>query len=288
MRNLRLYLAALPVLVLSTIAAQAQNFQKSYAISGKASLTISVGDASLELHSCGGCRTVSVNVEWRDRKPSDFDLTEFQTGDHVNFELKEKPHMGFHISMGNHHEPQVTVETPSELDLQGRTADGSLHVSGIEGNLELHTADGGVDISDVGGSLRLTASDGGIHMHNVTGTLESRSSDGHVTIDGTFTALQVHTSDGGLDLTVGEGSHLTTASRIQSSDGQVTVKMPRSLAVDLDVHTSDGNINCELPLTMEGYNSAHSSGHNLRGHLNSGGVPLEIHTSDGNVKIEAL
>jgi hypothetical protein len=55
--------------------------------------------------------------------------------------------------------------------------------------------------------------------------------------------------------------------------------------VDLDVHTSDGQINCALPLTMEGYNSAHSSGHTLRGHLNGGGVPLTIHTSDGNVTI---
>jgi len=285
--------ACLPALALAAgicISAQAgaQDWQKSYPVSGKASLTVSSGDASVDLRSCGACRAVSVRVEWMDRKPADFTLTEFQTGDHVSFELKEKPRLGIHISMGNYHEPRVTVETPTALDLEARTSDGGLHVSGVQGNLELHTSDGGVDVEDVGGSLRLTASDGSIKIHNVTGTLESRSSDGYATIDGKFTALQVHTSDGNLDLTMAEGTQLAGASRIESSDGRVTVKLPRTLAADLDVHTSDGRISCELPLTMEGYNSAHSSGHNLRGHLNAGGVPLAIQTSDGNVTIAAI
>jgi hypothetical protein len=268
--------------------ASGEDWQKSYPISGKASLTISTGDAGVELRACGECREVRVRVDWRDRKPSDFILTESQTGDHVSFELKEKPHLGLHMVVGDWHEPQVTVETPSLLDLEARTSDGGLRVSGIQGSLQLHTSDGKVDVEDVGGSLRLTASDGSIRIHNVTGTLESRSSDGHVTVDGRFTAVQVHTSDGNLDLTLNEGTKLTGSSRIESSDGRVSVRVPRALAADLDVHTSDGRINCSLPLTMEGYNSNGSSGHDLRGRLNAGGAELAIHTSDGSVTIGAL
>jgi hypothetical protein len=264
----------------------ASDWQKSYPISGKASLTLSTGDASVDLHSCGDCRAIQVVVDWRDRRPSDFAVNEFQTGDHVNFELKEKVHFNFHI--GNWREPQVTVETPAALDLEARTSDGALKVNGVQGTIELHTSDGAVDVNDVSGTMRLTASDGSIHIHNVTGTLESHSSDGHATIDGKFTALIVHTSDGGLDLTLNEGSALNTLSRIEGSDGSVRVRLPRTLAVDLDVHTSDGSIKCDLPVTMSGYDSSHSSGHNLRGHVNGGGVPLEIHTSDGSVSIEAL
>jgi DUF4097 and DUF4098 domain-containing protein YvlB len=293
MRVLRLVLICVPALALMAGAfASAQagggDWQKAYPVSGKASLTLSSGDASVEVRSCGGCREVRVRVEWRDRKLGDFTLNEFQSGDHVNFELKEKPHLGIHFQMGNVQEPHVTVETPAALDLEARTADGGLKVSGVQGSLELHTSDGAVDVEDVGGSVRLTASDGSIKIHNVTGTLDSRSSDGQATVEGRFTSLQVHTSDGNLDVTVADGSQLSTASRIESSDGRVTVRLPRTLAVDLDVQTSDGQINCALPLTMEGFNSAHSSGHNLRGHLNAGGVPLTIHTSDGNVTIAAL
>lgn len=264
----------------------AGDWQKSYSVSGKASLTLSTGDASVDLHSCGDCHAIQVQVDWRDRHSSDFTINEFQTGDHVNFELKEKVHFGFHI--GNVREPQVTVETPESLDLQARTSDGALKVNGVQGTVELHTSDGSVDVSDVGGALRLTASDGSIHIHNVTGTLDSHSSDGHATIDGKFTALMVHTSDGGLELTLNEGTQLDTLSRVEGSDGSVRVRLPRSLAVDLDVHTSDGSIKCDFPVTMSGYDSSHSSGHNLRGHVNGGGVPLEIHTSDGSVSIEPL
>ena len=258
---------------------------KSYTVSGKASVTLATGDAGTEVRSCGECREVRVRVEWRERKPGDFTVNEFQSGDHVNFELKEKPHLGIHFVVGSFREPQVTVEAPAALDLEARTADGALKVSGVQGTLQLHTSDGAVDIGDVGGAVRLTASDGSIKIHNVTGTLESRSSDGHATIDGKFTALAVHTSDGNLDLTVADGSQFSTASSVESSDGKVIVRLPSKMAVDLDVHTSDGQIDCKLPLTMEGYNTAHSSGHNLRGHLNGGGVPLNIHTSDGNVTI---
>jgi hypothetical protein len=292
MLNLRLVVKSLPALALMAgvcAFAQSGDWQKSYPVSGKASLFVSTGDASLELGSCGDCRAVKIGIDWRDRKADDYTLTESQTGDHVSFELKEKMHLGIHISMGNRREPHVTVETPTHLDLEARTSDGGLKVSGVEGSLELHSGDGAVDVSDVAGSLRLTASDGSISLHNVTGTLESRTSDGHATIDGKFTALQVHTSDGGLDLTVADGSQLSSASRIESSDGRVTIRLPRSLAVDLDIHTGDGHLTCDLPLTMEGYNSSHSGdGHNLRGHLNAGGVPLEIHTGDGNVTIAAL
>jgi len=290
MRLLRLFPVCVPALALvagAIASAQAGggDWQKSYPVSGKASLTLSSGDASVEVRSCGECREVRIRVEWHDRKPADYDVNQFQSGDHVNFELKEKPHMGIHFEIGNRHEPHVTVETPVTLDLQARTSDGAVTVSGVQGSLELHTSDGAVDVEDVGGSVRLTASDGSIKIHNVTGTLESRSSDGHASVEGKFTALQVHTSDGNLDVTLDEGSQLNTASRIESSDGHVTVRLPHAMAIDLDVHTGDGKINCELPLMVEGYNSAHSSGHNLRGHLNAGGVPLTIHTSDGNVTI---
>ncbi len=290
MRMLRFVSFGFPALALVagvSASAQTADWQKSYQISGKASLTLSTGDASVEVRSCNDCREVRIRLEWRDRKPGDFILNEFQNGDHVNFELKEKP-PGIHWVMGRFREPQLTVETPAAIDLEARTADGGLNVSGVRGNLELHTNDGSVDVEDVAGAVRLTASDGSIKLHHVTGTLESRSSDGQATVEGKFTALQVHTSDGNLDLTVADGSQLNTASRIESSDGRVTVRLPRTLAVDLDVHTSDGHIDCALPLTMDGYNSGHGSGQNLRGHLNGGGVLLTVHTSDGNVAIQAL
>jgi hypothetical protein len=262
--------SVLIILATSFASAQSGDWQKIYPVAGKPSVNLSTGDAAVEVHPCGDCRAVKIAVDWRDRRPSDFILKESEAGDQVIFQLNEKSQIGIHFTMGNSHSPRVTVETPTVLDLQ------------------LHTSDGAVDVHDVTGTLRLVASDGAIKIHNVTGTLESRSSDGHATIDGKFTALQVHTSDGNLDLTLADGTKLNTASRVESSDGQVTVHLPRTMAVDLDIHTGDGHINCTLPVMVEGYNSNRESGHNLRGHLNGGGIPLAVHTSDGNVTINSL
>ncbi len=289
MKSLRLSVFALTASVVFTFAPTARadsDWQKTYPISGKASVTTTSGDASTEIRACGDCKEVRIRVEWNDRHSADYTVTEFQSGDHVNFELREKHSIGFHISVGNRHEPHVTVETPSSADLEARTADGGLKVSGINGNLQLHTSDGSLDAWDVTGALHLVSSDGSIHIHNASGTLESRSSDGHVQIDGRFSGVQVHTSDGGLELTLAEGSQLTTASRVESSDGSVSIHLPRNLAADLDLRAGDGHLNCKLPLVMEGYDS--KSDHNIRGKLNGGGVPLSIHTHDGNATIDAL
>jgi DUF4097 and DUF4098 domain-containing protein YvlB len=287
MRSLRLFAITVQALGIAAFAATVtaqSDWQKSYPVSGKPSLTVSSGDASMEVHSCG-CREIRIRVQWNDRHADEYTINEFQSGDHVNFELKEKQRFGFHVGMG-HHEPRVTVETPGELDLEARTADGSLKIYGVNGTIALHTSDGGVDVSDVSGAVRLVANDGSIRIHNVTGTLESRSSDGHVSIDGKLSAVQVHTSDGALELTLAEGSQLTTSSRIEASDGSVKVRLPRTMAADLDIHTGDGHIDCQLPLTMNGYTSG--GGHNIRGRLNAGGTPLTIHTGDGSVTIAAL
>ena len=282
-----LALSALTFIALTPAARADADWQKTYSVSGKPSLTFSTGDTSAEVHSCGDCREIRIRVEWNDRHPSDYNLTEFQSGNTVNFQLREKSGFGFHIQFGNRHSPQVTFETPASLDLEARTGDGSLKVYGVQGDLQLHTSDGAMDVSDVGGALRIEASDGSIHVHNASGTLESHSSDGSVHIDGRFTGVQVRTSDGSLELNLNEGSHLTTASSVEASDGRVVVRVPKSLAADLEIHTGDGHFDCDLPLVMNGYTSR-GGGHDIRGRLNAGGVPFTIHAQDGNVTVTSL
>lgn len=261
-----------------------EDWQKSYPVSAKPALTIGTGDASTEVQSCATCHEVRIRVQWNDRRPEDYAIIESQAGDHVNFELKEKQR--FHVSIGNRREPRVLVEVPKEMDLEAHTSDGGLKVYGIEGTISLHTSDGGVEVVDVSGAIRLVASDGSIRMHNVTGTLESRSSDGNVMIDGTLSGVQVHTSDGSLDLMLAEGSQLTTASRVETSDGNVKIRLPKTLSADIELHAGDGHIDCQLPMTMNGYTSG--GGHNISGKLNAGGTQLTIHTRDGNVTVGAL
>jgi hypothetical protein len=261
------------------------DWQKSYSLNGSPSLTIETSDSGLEIRPCGDCKEIRIQVQTGGRTLNDYILEEHQDQDHVYFSLKEKPRV-FHISWKPERGARVTVEAPAKLGLDARVADGNLSARGLSGDLQVHAGDGSVELEDTQGSLRLTASDGNITIHNGRGTLDAHASDGHMKIDGEFTAVQLHTSDGTLDFALAPGSQLAAASRIESSDGNVSIRVPQNLAADVDVSSSDGRIDCSLPLTMDHYNS--DSGHHLHGHLNSGGVPLSIHTSDGNVNIAAL
>jgi hypothetical protein len=276
-------LAAMPVL-----AQDADHlWTKSYSITGKPTLNLEIGDAAVQISSCGTCREIRIKAEAQGAKLSDYRLEESQTGDQVHFLFKEKPHIGVHITWHNER-TRVTVETPTELTLEAKTGDGTVSVSGLTGDLGLTTGDGNVTADHLSGKLRLKSSDGHVTITNSTGALEARTSDGNLTVDGVFNAVTLHTSDGKLDVSLRDGTKLSEASSIQASDGSVTVRLPQGFAADLDVHTSDGHLDCALPLTMDHYDSKEGGGHNLHGKLNGGGTPLTIHTSDGNVKIEQI
>jgi hypothetical protein len=264
--------------------ANGHDWQKTYSVSGSPSLAIETGDSSVDLHSCGDCKEIRIQVH-SERDLNDYRLEEHQDGDHVFFLLKEKPHIGFHVEWKSSR-TQVNIETPSHLDLDAKTSDGNFAARELTGSVQVHAGDGSVTLEDVHGDLRLSTSDGNVAIRRATGTLEARGSDGHMQIDGQFTAVQLHTSDGNLDLTLAPGSKLNAASHVNTSDGHVILHVPATLAADLDVSTSDGRVDCSLPLTMDHYDSG--SGNHLHGHLNGGGTPLSVHTSDGNVRIVAL
>jgi DUF4097 and DUF4098 domain-containing protein YvlB len=282
-----LALAVAATLTFASLPASAQltghDWQKTYPLRGTPTLTVETGDSGLDIHSCGECKEIRVQVH-ATRDLSEYRLQEHQDGDRVFFSLKEKPHIA-HFNWRNEAGTKVTVEAPTHLDLEVKASDGNFTARELTGKLQVHAGDGSVTLEDVHGDLHLGTSDGNVVVRRATGTLEARGSDGHMQIDGQFSAVQLHTSDGDLEFTLAPGSQLSAASRIESSDGQVVLHVPSTLAADLDISTSDGHLDCALPLTMDHYDS---SGNHLRGHLNGGGTALSVHTSDGNVKIAAL
>ncbi|WP_353073048.1 DUF4097 family beta strand repeat-containing protein [Tunturiibacter gelidoferens] len=273
----------------SAVFAQSSDhdWQKVYAVGGgSASLTVETGDSGLEIHSCGDCKEIRVHVE-STQKLSEYSIEEHQEGDHVFFGIKEKPH-SFRVLWNESRRTKVTVETPAKLDLDAKVADGNLSARDLTGRVQIHAGDGSVELDNIKGDVHLVASDGSVSLHNAVGTIDARGSDGNMKIDGQFTMVQLETSDGNLDFTLAPGSQLTGASRIKSSDGRVSIRLPQALSADMDVATGDGHLNCTLPLTMDHYDSRESGGHHLHGHLNNGGVPFSIHASDGNVSITTL
>src|ERR1700683_1197044 len=260
---------------------------KSYPVTGKPTLTVETSDASVTFQSCGQCHEWRIPVDVVGRKLRHDRLEEGQSGDEVHFVFKELPHIGVHI-VWHREQTQVTVESPAQLTLQARTSDGNVALSGLQGDLNLTTGDGNVDLDHVSGDLRIKSGDGQVKISDADGSIDARTSDGNLSVDGNFHGFALHTSDGTLELSLRDGTRLTEASSIQSSDGAVTLHVPQNFAADLNVHSSDGHVDCARPLTMDHSHSNGGEGRELHGKLKGGGRPLTIHTSDGNVKISQL
>jgi DUF4097 and DUF4098 domain-containing protein YvlB len=288
--SLRLLFSALLMApLLSTGAATAQSdtvWDKSYSVAAQPTLIVSVGDSQLNIHSCGSCNAVHIHVIAENTSLSRYKLEENQSGDTIHFSLKEKPQMGFHTNW-HHSSVHVDVETPAQITLDASCADGNLTAADLRGSLNIHTSDGNQELDRLSGDLKLRSSDGHLRLHSGAGNLEAKTSDGNLDISGAFTALQLHSSDGSMTVELAEGSRLSADSQIESHDGSVSLRLPKSFPAELAVTTSDGSIQSSLPLVVDGYNSK-SDGHAIRGKFNGGGSLLTIHTSDGSVHLTTL
>jgi len=284
-------IAAAAIFTSAAFAQTDNHWDKSYTLSGQPTLVLRTGDSNLNIKSCGSCHAVRVTVDSPKRKLSDFVLEEDQSGNTIHFSLKEKAHFGGHVTMHiswSDSPVNVTVETPANLTLHAETEDGNLNATGLNGAISLRSSDGHQTIAEVSGTLRVDSSDGSVDLRGIAGTLDAHTSDGTLNISGKLDGLNVSSSDGRVNLELASGSILKNDSNLRSSDGTVTVKLPKDLAANLDISTSDGKIDCNLPLALDGFHSKGESDHSVRGRLNAGGPTLTIRTSDGAVHLSAL
>jgi DUF4097 and DUF4098 domain-containing protein YvlB len=82
-------------------------------------------------------------------------------------------------------------------------------VDGVSGEVELRTGDGSIDVTGAKGRLRAETGDGRIRVDDFQGDAEARTGDGRITLDGNFTRLAARTGDGTISLSLPEGANAT-------------------------------------------------------------------------------
>jgi len=96
----------------------------------------------------------------------------------------------------------LDVYVPRRANVNVKSGDGRLRLSGIEGEIELNTGDGSVEVSDSKGQLRAETGDGRVRIFNFDGTATVKTGDGRISLDGRFTQLSARTGDGAISLTL--------------------------------------------------------------------------------------
>jgi DUF4097 and DUF4098 domain-containing protein YvlB len=258
----RLSLAIFAASVIAVLPAHADEWSKTYNLSGKPELRIETSDANIRVTTWDQ-HTIEAKVLTSHYKIGEggIRVEERQTGDSVEIDV-HYPHHNFTVDWGNHR-VDVIIQMPREGRVNLRTGDGKIDIAGLKGEMDLHTGDGSENLEGVDGKL-----------HATTG-------DGHITAHGRFDELELKTGDGHVEVRATGGSSLAAGWRLETGDGNVSLEVPGELAADVDLHTSDGHIDLDMPITTEGKIRQNE----VRGKLNGGGSLLTIRTGDGSIHL---
>lgn len=281
--SLLLLAAAAALLVTSPAMAGTDHTSRTYHVTGRPDLHLVAEDGHVQVRP-GPPGEIQIDVEtegWRIGNGG-VRIQESQSGNHVDFEVREPRHWGLGFSLEIRKRVTISVVVPPELDLNVVTGDGSVEVGDLRGRLMIHTGDGRVAATNLSGETELESGDGSIEALGIEGELSGKTGDGHIRVQGRFESLRVHSGDGPVLVVVEPGSKVSDEWRLSSGDGSLTLRLPHDLRADLEATTGDGHISSDLPLLMSGT----ITGHSVHGRLNGGGGPLTLHTGDGSIRIE--
>jgi hypothetical protein len=281
-----------------TPRAQAEDWTKSYTVSGRAQVRVETNDGAVQIYT-GDTKQVDFRVLYDGYEMNKtLHVDSRQDGDSVQINARVNGHWGF--SWGNNHRNiRIEVHMPKDADLQIDTGDGSVTTQSVNGKVKIHTGDGSVRAQEVSGDvdidtgdgsitvdgakgdIRLRTGDGHIDARNLDGKVDAMSGDGHIKLDGRLDALSVKTGDGSIDARLQPGSKVNSSWSIRTGDGSVDIVLPADLQANIDASTNDGHISLGIPVTVEGT----FSNSQIHGKMNGGGQPLVIHTGDGSIRL---
>jgi hypothetical protein len=243
--------------------AHADDWSKTYTLTGKPDLRVETSDANIHV-STWDQNTIEAKVATMRYKIGDegIRIEEHQTGDRVEIYVHYPHSHGVTVDWGQHR-VEINIQMPRE------------------GRVDLHTGDGKIELSNFKGEMQVRSGDGSQEINGVDGKLQALTGDGHIHADGRFDELDLKTGDGRVEARAATGSALATGWRLESGDGTITLEVPDNLAADVDLHTGDGHIDLDMPITTEGKIREGE----VRGKLNGGGNLLVIHTGDGSIRL---
>jgi Putative adhesin len=278
--------------------AQAEEWTKSYPVSGRAQVRVDTNDGAVQIYTADS-HQVDFRVIYDGYEMNkNIHVDSRQDGDSVQINARVSGHWGFNWG-NNRRGVRIEVHMPKDADLQIDTGDGSVNTQSLNGKVKIHTGDGSVRAQQVSGDvdidtgdgsitvdgakgdIRLRTGDGHIEARNLDGKVDALSGDGHITLDGRLDGLNVKTGDGSIDARLQPGSKVDSSWSVRTGDGSVDIVLPSDLQANIDASTNDGHISLGIPVTVEGT----FSNSQIHGKMNGGGAAVVIHTGDGSIRL---
>ena len=166
-------LSLLALGAISVLPAAADEWSKTYTMSGNPDLHIETTDANIRVNTWDQ-NTIEAKVITSRYKIGEggIHIEEHQTGNSVEIEVRY-PHHNLNFEWGSGHRVDIIVQMPRQ------------------GNVNLRTGDGKIELADLKGMMNLHSGDGSETLENLDGKLHATTGDGHIRANGRFDELEL-------------------------------------------------------------------------------------------------
>ena len=262
-----------------TVAAHAQDFERTLSASSATDLYVSTGSGRIhiypgsdtEVHIKGHIHAgwnAGGDIEERMRKiaanppikPSgkDIHIGEVSSEERrlynnitIDYEISAPKMVALDLRSGS---GDVAVDNVGRF-LKSETGSGSIRAHGIAGPSDLHTGSGDIELQEQGsGEVHASTGSGSIHVNGLSGPLTARTGSGDIEANG----------------------NLAGPSKLQTGSGSIRAHIAPDSHLSVDATTGSGSIR------IAGNSSDH---HHLSAPINGGGPSLEAHTGSGDIEI---
>ena len=239
-----------------------------------------------------------------------------QSSGTVTVRARMNKDFGWWQRMSANFQVNYRVVVPRQFNLDLKTAGGNVTVADLTGEVRGHTAGGNIKLAKITGPVWVKTSGGNVSLESATGAADLRTSGGNIyvgeaqaaltadtaggniTVQKTHANASLHTSGGSIRLDEARATVKADTSGgnvfvqfacappddclLTTSGGSVTLALPESASINLNLRTSAGRVSTELPVTVQGEQRRSA----LIGKLGAGGPLIKASTSGGNVRLE--
>jgi DUF4097 and DUF4098 domain-containing protein YvlB len=152
---------------------------------------------------------------------------------------------------------------------------GSLKLKNVAGPVTAKAEGGSVSIDDVGGDLDAKAEGGSVAAGRVNGRVIARAEGGSVSIKEATDSIEARAEGGSVAAYISKQPRAD--SRLIAEAGNVELRLPESIAINIDASCSAGRLSSDFNL------NGRQDENRLKGTINGGGPLLMVRASAGNI-----
>jgi hypothetical protein len=196
----------------------------------------------------------------------------------------DKMRLDFRITMPRKFNLDLrTVGSATVGDLEGTvkasTLGGSLKLKNVDGPVTARAEGGSLSVGNVGGDLDGKSFGGSVAAARVNGRVMARAEGGSVSIQEATDAIDARAAGGSVRAYISKQPR--TETRIIAEAGNVELRLPASIAVNIDAACSAGRLHSDFSLNGHQVDDPGR----LKGVINGGGPLVMLRASAGNIDL---